>query len=152
MMELRQREPRVSDPAFLAFLRRQRCCSCDAPPAVQAAHLRQGAPAYGKRETGMGEKPDDRWALPLCVVCHLDGAQALHHVGEARFLARLPFEPFARAASLYQQFCAVRGPRRPPSVSPVKSKPPKVKSRPIAQRKNPWPKGRKLGGRPCASS
>lgn len=34
-----------------------------------------------KRPTGMGEKPDDRWALPLCGKHH----RMQHHEGERGF-------------------------------------------------------------------
>ena len=39
-----------------------------------------GSLAHGKRESGKGEKPDDRWAVPLCAGCHLDGPGATRHI------------------------------------------------------------------------
>jgi hypothetical protein len=104
MTELRQRQPRVEDKAFLAFVRRQPCCVCGAFPPVQAAHLRQACPERGKRATGLGERPDDRWVVGLCAPCHLDGPGALHKVGEEKFWCRAGIDPFEIAATLYAEF------------------------------------------------
>jgi hypothetical protein len=103
---LRQREPRVEERAFLAFLRGQRCCACSAPPRVEAAHLRGACPARGKRETGAGEKPSDRWAVPLCADCHRNGTYALHRVSEAWFFDNAGVDPFAAAVALHAEFLA----------------------------------------------
>ena len=78
--DLRQREPRVEDKAFLAFVRTHRCAACGAPPPNHAAHIRMACPALGKRSVGTAEKPDDRWAVGLCRECHQDGPQAQHIV------------------------------------------------------------------------
>lgn len=60
------RQPRLHDPGFLAWLRQQDCiCGCNQPPPCDAAHLRSGSLKYNKSPTGMGQKPDDKWALPL---------------------------------------------------------------------------------------
>lgn len=37
---------------------------------------------FGKRPTGMGEKPDDRWTVPLCPDCHRIGKSAQHNMNE----------------------------------------------------------------------
>lgn len=102
--DLRQRQPRVECKAFLDFVRRRRCCVCGENPPSQAAHLRAGCPERGKRPTGLGERPDDRWAVPLCARCHLDGAGAQHRSGEERFWRRVNIDPFAAAAALYEEF------------------------------------------------
>lgn len=101
---LRQREPRVECPAFLAFVRRRQCCACGAPAPSQAAHVRFGNPAIGKRNSGIGEKPSDCWAVPLCADCHLDSPEAQHQIGERAFWARIGIDPFALATRLYAQF------------------------------------------------
>jgi hypothetical protein len=63
---LRQRRPRVENPAYLRWLRAQGCaCGCGSPPPSEAAHIRHGSVAHDKSYTGMGEKPDDKWAVPL---------------------------------------------------------------------------------------
>jgi hypothetical protein len=100
---LRQREPRVEDKPFLAFLRRQRCCVCGAPPRVHAAHVRMSSRAHGKRECGKAERPSDRWAVPLCVACHTDGPEAQHRIGEERFWRVSNLDPFAIATAFYAE-------------------------------------------------
>lgn len=104
---LRQREPRARDDAFLAFVRRQPCCVCFGRPA-EAAHVRGACAARGKRETGKGEKPSDRWCVPLCGECHRTGPGALHRVGEAKFFAHCRIDPFEFADELRQEFAAER--------------------------------------------
>lgn len=101
---LRQREPRVECPAFLAFVRTKPCRSCGHPAPSQAAHIRMASIACGKRDTGKGEKPSDRWAVPLCAECHLDGPEAQHKVGEQRFWYRVGTDPCSIAAALYAEF------------------------------------------------
>lgn len=103
-MTLRQREPRVECPAFLAFVRRRPCCACGAPAPSQAAHVRLGEPRIGKRNTGIGEKPSDRWCVPLCADCHLDSPNAQHRVGERVFWVGVGLNPFKLAMTLYAQF------------------------------------------------
>lgn len=104
MTALRQRDPRIKCPAFLAFVRRRPCCVCGAPPPSQAAHIRFGNPDLGKRSAGIGEKPSDRWCTPLCADCHLDAPDAQHRVGERNFWARVKINPFRMALDLYEQF------------------------------------------------
>lgn len=102
-MGLRQREPREECPAFLAFVRRLACCACGAPAPSQAAHVRMGCPEIGKRSTGIGERPSDRWAVPLCADCHLDAPDAQHKIGEKLFWS-FGVDPLALAAKLWAQF------------------------------------------------
>ena len=104
MPELRQREPRIEDKAFLVFVREQRCCVCGAPPPVQAAHIRMASLAHGKRETGRGERPSDKWTVGLCSDCHLDGPNAQHKMGEKRFWQSHNLNPFVIAQRLYAEF------------------------------------------------
>jgi len=57
---------RKKSPAYLDYIRSLPCVICGDSTTVEAAHIRMGARRAGKRPTGMGEKSDDRWALPLC--------------------------------------------------------------------------------------
>jgi hypothetical protein len=109
---LRQRQPRVTDPAFLAFVRTKPCCVCVEAPPSQAAHIRMSSLALGKRECGKGEKPDDKWSVPLCPLCHLDGDVSVHRVGEEWFWRIVGLNPFAIAALLYAEFEAIRPRKR----------------------------------------
>jgi hypothetical protein len=83
----------------------------------------------------MQEKPDDRWAVPGCATCHLDGPRALHRVGEARFFSDLGIDPFRLAESLYGEFSAGRPPVNRKSTKPRRSRP-----RPARGAIRRWPK------------
>ena len=92
-----QREPRLLDPGFLAFLRQQRCCVCGKHPPVQAAHIRIGLFAGAM-------KPHDKHSTPLCQWCHLDSPMAQHKMNEAEFWKRHGLDPFAIAARFYAEY------------------------------------------------
>lgn len=102
MTELRQKEPRRHDSGYLAALRKMPCCcGCGRPAPSDAAHIRAASLAYGKRSVGFGEKPHDRWALPLNRLCH----QAQHAYGsELLWWRDKGIEPFKLAARLYSQY------------------------------------------------
>ena len=52
---------RAVAPHYLAFVRQQSCCRCDAPPNSDPDHI-------GPR--GMSKKADDYRTIPLCRRCH----------------------------------------------------------------------------------
>lgn len=108
MTALRQREPRVTDAGYLAFVRTKPCCVCKSTLTVQAAHIRMGNPELEKRETGAGERPSDCWSTPLCVRCHLTGPNAQHAIGERTFWQWAGIDPFAVAQKLYAEYQASR--------------------------------------------
>lgn len=59
---------------------------------------------HGKRSTGIGERPDDRWCVPLCPGCHLDDDRAQHKIGEQVFWAETDLDPFEIAEGLWLEF------------------------------------------------
>lgn len=143
MNQLRQRQPRLLDSGFLAFLRTKRCCTCGRQPlptkpnGIDAAHIRIGLFAKGM-------KPHDKHAVPLCRWCHLDGPEAQHKMNETEFWAMWELDPFDIAAKLYSEYGGTGGePRRPTKMKPRK---PKAQRQKIPRSKSPWPK------RPFASS
>lgn len=80
-MTLRQRLKRQRDPEYLAWLRMQRCaCGCLQAPPCDAAHLRASSAEHDKINAGIGNKPDDKWALPLKHSHHM----AMHDYGDER--------------------------------------------------------------------
>lgn len=97
MNQLRQRQPRLLDPGFLAFLRLQRCCCCGKYPPVEAAHIRIGLFAKGM-------KPHDKHAVPLCGWCHRQSPYAQHAMNETEFWARWGLDPFDIAAKFYAEY------------------------------------------------
>lgn len=55
-----KRTARWKSQAHLNFVRRHACVNCGAVENIQAAHVRMGSDA------GMGRKPSDYFAVPLC--------------------------------------------------------------------------------------
>jgi len=101
-VELRQRQPRERNEGYLRWLRQQFCsCGCGYPPPCDAAHIRSGSILYGKSYTGMGEKPSDRWAVPLNHTHHM----AQHaHGDEIGWWSAQGIDPFALAIKLYKKY------------------------------------------------
>lgn len=94
---MRLKQPRVHDEAHLDFIRSLPCVSCGNDIETQAAHLRSDNLEFGKRSTGMQQKPDDKWTLPLCGRCH----DTQHKGNEKNFWANLGINPWVLALSLY---------------------------------------------------
>lgn len=94
---MRFRHPRIKNEAHLAFIRELPCVSCGDDTSTEAAHLRSDNLAYGKRHTGMAEKPDDCWSLPLCGKCH----RVQHGANEKNFWSNLGINPWVLALSLF---------------------------------------------------
>ena len=73
-----KRSSRWRSQAHLNFVRSFACVMCDGARKTDAAHVRMGSGA------GIGQKPDDYRAVPLCT--GLDGCHARQHqVGEETF-------------------------------------------------------------------
>jgi len=75
----KKKRPREHDKAHLDFIRSLPCLVTGKRP-VEAAHLRYPDLRYGKTSVGMGEKPDDRWTVPL----HRDQHRDQHAAGDER--------------------------------------------------------------------
>lgn len=100
-MVLRQRQPRIKDPAFLAFVRTLPCTTCGKPGPSQSAHIRYSDFANGNLNPGVGAKSDDAKAVPMCPRCHL---YTQHTMGERAFWEAHRIDPFAVAQRLYKMF------------------------------------------------
>ena len=138
MSELRQREPRLVDEGFLRWLRKKPCCVCGKAPPSDACHIRFGSEAYSKRNVGMGEKPDDRWAIPMCRKCHTKQ----HGMNEQEFYQERRILPLLLAQRLYSEFGGsggqIRHKKKPRTViRPKGFEKRKIPSRPFAKRD--WP-------------
>jgi hypothetical protein len=95
-MTLRQREPRQKDNKHLAYIRSLPCCICGGID-TEAAHIRVGSINHDKRESGMAEKPSDKWKVPLCNRHHREQ----HATGdELKFWDFHGINPFLLAISL----------------------------------------------------
>jgi hypothetical protein len=92
----KRKRPRVENKDHLGFVRRLPCCCCGARP-VDAAHIRMASAIHGKRETGIAQKADDRWTLPLCRKHH----DQQHSGSEAAFWNAAGIDPFLLALILW---------------------------------------------------
>jgi hypothetical protein len=95
-MLLRQRRPRIEAPKHLAWIRELPSLIRGAGP-VEAAHIRFSDLRYGKDHTGMSEKPDDMWVVPLAHDVHM----AQHQVGEHGWWLAQGIDPIIVAAFLW---------------------------------------------------
>lgn len=89
------KRPRQKDGDYLAWIREMCCCICK-KPGVDPAHIRTAALEYGKRHTGLGQKPDDTWVVPLCREHH----DLQHSMKEAAFWHAYKINPYVLALSL----------------------------------------------------
>ena len=95
MSELRQRQPREKDNKHLDYIRSLPCCVCGGID-TEAAHIRTGELVYDKPHTGMGEKPSDKWTVPLCNRHHREQ----HSMNEMDFWRCHGINPFILAMTL----------------------------------------------------
>jgi hypothetical protein len=105
MPALRQRQPRQRDPEYLVWLRQQRCaCGCKQGPPCDAAHVRATSFEH-KKHNAFGQKPDDKWALPLKHMHHM----ALHaHGDEVGWWGAHGLDPFELCIEYYARFQRIR--------------------------------------------
>lgn len=91
------KQGRERDNGHLAFIRRLPCAVCGAEGRSEAAHIRFTDLSRGKRNPGMGAKPDDKWTLPLCRPCHT----AQHGMNERAFYEGKGLDALFMAGQLY---------------------------------------------------
>jgi len=92
-----KKRPRKEDRSHLDYIRSLPCLVTGVESGIEAAHVRYGDQAYGKRETGAGEKPDDRWCVPLQKFMHDDQ----HAHGERDWWIAKGIDPLAVACALW---------------------------------------------------
>ncbi len=95
------RSPRLQEPTHLQAIRKLPCLKCGLDEMSEAAHVRMNSAAFNKR-AGKGEKPDDRWATPLCPACHRTDEDSQHKVGEETFWHNLNINPLLVCEALHQ--------------------------------------------------
>lgn len=124
--------PRLHDDGFLAHLRTLPCCcGCNRAPPSEAAHIRIGFFA-------MGKKPDDCNAVPLNAWCHREAPNS-QHAGEVAFWERRGVNPYDIAGHLYRQYGGTGGHAKVKRTT-IKPRLPKEKRAKIQSRGRPWPK------------
>jgi len=100
---MRKRRPRQRDAGYLEWLRCQRCaCGCLQGPPCDAAHLRASSAKHDKHNPGVGQKPDDKWALPLLHRHHM----AMHDHGDevGWWAAHGVSDPFSMCLRYYKAY------------------------------------------------
>lgn len=95
------RSPRIQEPSHLQAIRELPCMKCGLDPCGEAAHVRMNSAAFNKR-AGKGEKPDDKWSLPLCGGCHRLDPDSQHRVGEETFWHALGLNPLLICEALHK--------------------------------------------------
>ena len=78
------RQPRQKNEAHCNFIRQLPCLCCGNNIQTEAAHVRFAERLVCKRQTGMQERPDDAFVVPLCGRCH----QEQHKMNEREFWKR----------------------------------------------------------------
>jgi hypothetical protein len=95
---MRQRRPPVKDRDHLALVRQLPCIICGDDTTVEAAHIRYSDSRAGKLNTGMQQKSDDKFALPLCGKHH---RQQHDHGDERSWWAEQGIDPIFYALAIY---------------------------------------------------
>ena len=88
------------DHAYLAMVRQMPCLNCGHDPCGEAAHVRFACAIHG-RSSGLGKKPRDRDALPLCAYCHRLSRGAQHNHNERHWWEERGMNPYMIADKLY---------------------------------------------------
>ena len=91
----------IRSPSFLAFVRRHHCTCVELDPTgcdgeIEAAHVRRGT------DGGVGMKPSDCYALPLCREHHAEQ----HRIGEQSFERKYLFYMRAVADRIWRKWLA----------------------------------------------
>lgn len=97
----RKRRKRQEEPQHLAFIRTLPCLVCGVRSGIEAAHVRYGDLRYGKRNTGKAEKPDDKYAVPLCGGNGDGDHRDQHRHNERAWWESKSIDPIAVAQSLW---------------------------------------------------
>jgi hypothetical protein len=96
----RERGISGDDPlVYLSRIRQLPCLYCGVDGFTQACHVRMQSGAHNKHG-GMGKKPENKWALPLCQEHH--DYQHRHPYGEEGFWIEVGINPLLTATRLYE--------------------------------------------------
>lgn len=95
----RRTRPSRKAPGHLDDIRQLPCILSGRP--AEAAHIRYADQKWGKPITGMGQKPADKWTVPLCPELHrlLKGCQ--HDENERKWWEQFGIDPLYVASMLY---------------------------------------------------
>ena len=90
------------DAAYLEKVRLCPCLYCEKDEAHEAAHVRYASAAFGKA-SGLGKKPADRFAVPLCPDDHRIALHAQHRHNEEAWWISVGINPLLVAERMWAQ-------------------------------------------------
>jgi hypothetical protein len=91
-----KKRPREKSEPHLKFVRKLPCL-ITGKYGVDPAHIRYGDPFYGKPDTGIGQKPHDRWTVPLHREVHIEQ----HENNEREWWNEIGIDPLQVASALW---------------------------------------------------
>lgn len=128
-----QRQPRLHDPKYLAFLRTKPCCICGREGETEACHIRISWLA-------MQMKPHDKYAVPMCRRHH----RMQHGMNEEEFWRGMHKDPFKLSYHFYaEEYQGVGG--KPRQARKIKPRKPRSQRAPIKSRGFPKPHPKSRG-------
>jgi hypothetical protein len=92
----KKKRPREHNEDHLKFIR-QLPCLISGLRGCDAAHIRYPDPRFAKLHTAMGQKPHDKWTVPLHRSIHMDQ----HEHNEREWWESKGLDPVVIAAALY---------------------------------------------------
>ena len=98
-MNIWKRSDGHKQPRHLAFIRKLPCAVCGTRP-VEAAHVRLNRGEIGKMQA-LGQKPPDRYCVPLCTRHHREDNEAQHIIGEKKFWRMHRIDPLGLADAIW---------------------------------------------------
>lgn len=93
-----QRRPREHDEKHLRYIRGLPCLLCNDNTSTEAAHVRYAEPMLAKPISGMGNKSDDSYTVPLCGKHH---REQTNYGDERGYWERLGVPVLGIAQTLY---------------------------------------------------
>ncbi len=119
-MNAQPKPVRRRDEKYLAWIRKQKCCvsHLQSPPSdpIEAHHVRK------EGHGGMGTKPDDSRAVPLCTYLH----RLYHDWGRKKFEETYGIDLEAEIIKLNKEYARqprISTPRSEQKIKPFKKKP-----------------------------
>ncbi len=87
------------NPSHLDLVRSLPCLLSGRP--AEACHVRYADAKYGKRESGLGRKPDDKWTVPLSPDLHRLANASQHAGNERKWWEQFGVDPLEVAKKLW---------------------------------------------------
>lgn len=88
----------MKDDGHLRYIRGLPCLLCNDNTSTECAHIRYADPRVAKPISGMGNKSDDIYTVPLCGQHHRDQT---NYGNERAWWAKRGVDPIAIAQALY---------------------------------------------------